>query len=81
VLRAITKLLAMRERSVVKSSVMASAKYSCSGSLDKLAKGNTTIESGGASTACLGPMLRCSKSVGARAAAGRADGAASIVTA
>jgi len=43
--------------------------------------GKRQLESGGASTACLGPMLRCSKSVGARAAAGRADGAASIVTA
>ena len=46
VLRAITKLPAIRDRSVVRSSVIASTKYSCSGSLDKFAKGNTTMDSG-----------------------------------
>jgi hypothetical protein len=44
VVREITKLFTMRERSVVKSSVIASTKYSCSGSLDILAKGSTTID-------------------------------------
>src|SRR5215469_4375174 len=38
----------MRERSVVRSSVIPSAKYSCSGSLLRLAKGSTTIERRGA---------------------------------
>lgn len=40
----ITKLPTMRDRSVVRSSVIASTKYSCSGSLDRLAKGRTTID-------------------------------------
>src|SRR5258708_34432059 len=35
----------MRDTSVVRSSVMPSAKYSCSGSLLRLAKGSTTIDS------------------------------------
>src|SRR5437764_11557852 len=48
VVRAITTLLTMRDRSVVKSSVIASTKYSCSGSFDRLAKGSTTIERRGA---------------------------------
>ena len=43
----ITKLSAMRERSVVRSSVRPSAKYSWSGSLLRLVKGSTTIDSGG----------------------------------
>ncbi len=47
-LRAITKLSEIRERSVVRSSVIPSAKYSCSGSLDRFAKGRTTMESRGA---------------------------------
>src|SRR6267154_4126731 len=34
----------MRDTSVVRSSVMPSAKYSCSGSLLRLAKGSTTID-------------------------------------
>src|SRR6266542_407649 len=42
-----TKLPEMRERSVVKSSVTASAKYSCSGSFDRFVKGSTTIDSRG----------------------------------
>src|SRR5215471_11538767 len=45
--RAITKLPERRERSVVRSSVMPSTKYSCSGSFDKFAKGRTTIDSRG----------------------------------
>lgn len=47
-MRAITKLPEIRVRSVVKSSVTASTKYSCSGSFDKLAKGRTTIDRRGA---------------------------------
>src|SRR5262245_52283634 len=37
----------MRDRSVVKSSVIPSTKYSCSGSLDALLNGRTMIDSGG----------------------------------
>src|SRR5215469_12088198 len=43
---AITKLPEIRDRSVVRSSVIASAKYSCSGSLDKFANGRTTTDNG-----------------------------------
>src|SRR5690349_5386739 len=42
--RAITNRAEILERSVIKSSVMPSAKFSCSGSLDMLVKGNTAIE-------------------------------------
>src|SRR5215472_9285311 len=42
VLRAITKLPEIRDRSVVRSSVMPSAKYSWSGSRDRFSNGNTT---------------------------------------
>src|SRR5215472_12866772 len=45
---AITKLPEIRDRSVVKSSVIPSAKYSCSGSFDKFANGRTTIDKRGA---------------------------------
>ena len=44
VLRAMTKLPEIRERSVVRSSVIPSAKYSNPGSFEKLAKGSTTID-------------------------------------
>ena len=43
-LHAITKLPAIRDRSVVRSSVIPSAKYSCSGSLERFVKGNTAID-------------------------------------
>src|SRR5258707_725190 len=43
-----TKLLAIRERSVVTSSVTASEKYSCSGSLERFRKGRTTTDRRGA---------------------------------
>src|SRR5712691_53926 len=39
-----TKLPAIRDRSVVRSSVTPSAKYCCSGSLLRLLKGSTTID-------------------------------------
>src|SRR6476620_8573217 len=39
---------AIRDRSVVRSSVIPSAKYCCSGSLLRLANGSTTIERRGA---------------------------------
>src|SRR6516225_6195820 len=42
-----TKPPERRERSVVRSSVMPSTKYSCSGTFDKFAKGRTTIDSRG----------------------------------
>src|SRR6266852_6226250 len=43
-----TKLLGILDRSVVRFSVMPSAKYSCAGSPVMLAKGSTTIERWGA---------------------------------
>ena len=49
VLRAITKLLWMRDSSVVKYSVTPSAKYSWFGSFERLVKGRTTMESRAAS--------------------------------
>jgi hypothetical protein len=48
VLREITSTPAIRDRSVVRSSVIPSAKYCCSGSLLKLVNGNTTIDIRGA---------------------------------
>src|SRR4029077_14678993 len=44
------KLFEIRDRSVVKSSVIPSAKYCWSGSLLRLAKGRTTIDSRGATS-------------------------------
>src|SRR5271165_6418234 len=44
----------MRETSVVRSSVIPSAKYSCSGSLLRLAKGSTTIDRRGAENGRVG---------------------------
>src|SRR6516162_531665 len=43
---AITKLPEIRDRSVVRSSVIASAKYSFSGLFDKFANGRTTTDKG-----------------------------------
>src|SRR5713101_7420756 len=43
-----TKLLGILDRSVVRFSVIPSAKYSCAGSPVMLAKGNTTMEKRGA---------------------------------
>ena len=40
----------MRDRSVVRSSVVPSVKYSCSGSLLRLAEGSTTIDKLGGSS-------------------------------
>src|SRR5215469_2402092 len=48
VLREITNMPAIRDKSVVRSSVMPSAKYCWSGSLPRLANGKTTIDSRGA---------------------------------
>src|SRR5712671_1793323 len=48
VLREITNIPEIRDRSVVRSSVIPSAKYRCSGSLLRLTNGNTTIERRGA---------------------------------
>src|SRR5258706_13207247 len=44
---------AIRDRSVVRSSVIPSAKYCCSGSLLRFAKGRTTIDSRGADFASM----------------------------
>ncbi len=50
---------ASRDRSVVRSSVIPSAKYCCSGSLLRLANGSTTIDRRGATAACeIGGMRR-----------------------
>ncbi len=43
-LRAITKIERKRDNSVIRSSLMPSAKYSCSGSPLMLAKGSTAID-------------------------------------
>src|SRR6516162_3100689 len=43
---------ASRDRSVVRSSVIPSAKYCWSGSLLRLAKGSTTIDKRGATSGC-----------------------------
>src|SRR5262245_58696380 len=43
----------MRDKSVVRSSVIPSAKYCCSGSLLRFAKGSTTIDNRGAGFASL----------------------------
>src|SRR6516164_8411922 len=48
-------MFAIRERSVVRSSVIASAKYCWSGSLLRLANGSTTIDRRGARRVSLGP--------------------------
>jgi len=50
VLREITSISGIRDRSVVRSSVMPSAKYCCSGSLLRLVNGNTTIDRRGAAS-------------------------------
>src|SRR6516165_3230840 len=50
VLREITSMPAIRDSSVVRSSVIPSAKYCCSGSPLMLANGNTTIDNRGAAT-------------------------------
>jgi len=52
VLREITKLFSIRDRSVVTSSVIPSAKYCCSGSLLRLANGSTTIDRRGVVRGC-----------------------------
>src|SRR5262249_1916316 len=52
VLREITSMCEIRERSVVRSSVITSAKYCWSGSLPRLAKGSTTIDRRGATKGC-----------------------------
>src|SRR6516225_2595082 len=52
VLREITSMWLIRDRSVVRSSVIPSAKYCCSGSLLRLANGSTTIDRRGATKGC-----------------------------
>src|SRR5215471_14276268 len=61
-----TKLPEMRDRSVVKSSVMASAKYSWSGSRDRFSNGSTTNDRRGIA-ALAGPTELCGPAVGAAA--------------
>jgi hypothetical protein len=50
VLRPITNMPPMRDRSVVRSSVIPSAKYCCSRSSLRFVKGSTTIDRRGAAT-------------------------------
>jgi hypothetical protein len=52
VLREMTNVPTSRDRSVVRSSVIPSAKYYWSGSLLRLAKGRTTIDRRGATSGC-----------------------------
>ena len=52
VLREITNMSAIRDRSVVRSSVIPSAKYCCSRSSLRLVKGSTTIDRRGATAGC-----------------------------
>src|SRR6266446_6569140 len=79
----------IRDRSVVTSSVIPSAKYCCSGSLLRLANGNTTIDRrratmgcamdaavGTAVTVCMGGELVTGQNHQAPAARPRATGAA-----
>src|SRR5206468_8943415 len=70
VLRAMTKLSAMRERSVVKSSVTASVKFSCAGSPERLLNGKTTSE-----RRCGGLAFLSGGLCGLSWACGEADGA------
>ena len=51
---AITKAPGIRDRSVVKSSVIPSTKYSCSGSRAAFVNGSTTMDCGGALVVSLG---------------------------
>src|SRR6516164_10866729 len=60
----------MRDRSVVTSSVMPSAKYCCSGSLLRLANGNTTIDRRGATRGCAIDVVAANAGVGADLVAG-----------
>jgi hypothetical protein len=58
VLREITNMCAIRESSVVRSSVIPSAKYCWSGSLLRLANGSTTIDSRGGEPSAQGESER-----------------------
>src|SRR6516165_3256007 len=60
-------MLGSRDRSVVRSSVMPSAKYCWLGSLLRLAKGSTTIDRRGA-TSCGADTVADALAVGARGA-------------
>src|SRR5215471_20641138 len=74
-----TKLSSMRDRSVVRSSVMPSARYSCEASSLRLAKGSTTIDRRGAVMALLaGPAAALDPSTagGTERGAGRYQSAA-----
>jgi hypothetical protein len=57
VLREITKLSAICDRSVVRSSVTPSAKYCCSRSSLRLAKGRTTIDKRGTADGTIGAVV------------------------
>jgi len=69
--REITNIPAIRERSVVRSSVIPSAKYCWSGSLLRLANGNTTIDSCGAASDCAAYVEEATAVVGAGFVAGQ----------
>src|SRR6516225_71770 len=71
VLREITKLLPIRDRSVVTSSVIPSAKYCWSGSLLRLANGRTTIDRRGAARGCAMVVVVATAGVGEDFAVGQ----------
>src|SRR5689334_2664713 len=61
----------MRDKSVVRSSVIPSAKYCCSGSLLRLANGNTTIDSRGATRGAAIDIEAATAGVGERFVVGQ----------
>src|SRR6516165_5666939 len=71
---------ASRDKSVVKSSVIPSAKYCCSGSLLRLAKGNTTIDRRGAVSGCATEVVAATAGVGEGFAGGKSHHAPTAVT-
>src|SRR6516165_4434675 len=80
VLREITKLFAMRDRSVVTSSVIPSAKYCCSGSLLRLTSGNTTIDSRTAASGCAIDVVAATAGFGEDLVAGQSHQAPPATT-
>src|SRR6516225_2620272 len=64
----------IRERSVVRSSVIPSAKYCCSGSLLRLAKGSTTIDRRGATAGSVTDGAVCALSEAVPTAAAGVEG-------
>src|SRR6516162_5010280 len=74
VLREITNMSASRDRSVVRSSVIPSAKYCWSGSLWRLANGNTTIDRRGVRKGCEIEVAAGAVAIGVATAVARSEG-------